>query len=66
VDGTCSHVPFWYYLGPGAVETTNVEPHVFFATTTFGDHQKTPGRVVHVVRRQGVPLLYVFEQRPPK
>ncbi len=66
VDGNCSHVPFWYYLGHGAVETTHVEPHVVFATTTFGDHQKTPGRVVHVVRRQGVPLLYIFEQRPPR
>jgi hypothetical protein len=66
VDGNCSHVPFWYYLGRGAVETTHVEPHLFFATTTFGDHQKTPGRVVHVVSRQGVPLLYVFEQRPPR
>lgn len=66
VDGNCSHVPFWYYLDRGAVETTHVGPHVVFATTTFGDHQKTPGRVVHVVRRQGVPLLYVFEQRPPR
>jgi 4-amino-4-deoxy-L-arabinose transferase-like glycosyltransferase len=66
VDGNCSHVPFWYYLGRGAVQTTHVEPHVFFATTTFGDDRKTPGRVLHVVRRQGVPLLYVFEQRPPR
>jgi hypothetical protein len=66
VDGNCSHVPFWYYLGRGAVETTGVAPHLFFATTTFGDHQRAPGRVVHVVRRQGVPLLYVLEQRPPR
>jgi 4-amino-4-deoxy-L-arabinose transferase-like glycosyltransferase len=66
VDGNCSHVPFWYYLGRGAVQTTNVEPHVFFATTTFGDDRGRPGRVLDVVRRQGVPLLYVFEQRPPR
>jgi hypothetical protein len=65
VDGHCSHVPFWYYLDRRSVQTTNVAPHLFFATTTFGAHRTTPGRVVHVVRRQGVPLLYVFEQRPP-
>jgi len=63
VDGHCSHVPFWQYLGREAVETTNLEPHLVFSTTTFGDHRKTPGRVVHVVRRQGTPLLVVVEQR---
>jgi 4-amino-4-deoxy-L-arabinose transferase-like glycosyltransferase len=66
VDGRCSHVPFGYYLGRGAVQTTRAQPHVFFATTTFGDHRRTPGRELHVVRRQGVPLLYVFEQLPPR
>lgn len=66
VDGNCSHVPFWQYLGREAVDTTNVEPHVVFATTTFGDHRATPGRVVHVVSRQGTPLLYVVEQRAPR
>jgi hypothetical protein len=66
LDGNCSSVPFWYYLGRRAVQTTTVEPNVVFATTIFGDQKKTPGRVVHVVSRQGVPLLYVFEQRPPR
>jgi Dolichyl-phosphate-mannose-protein mannosyltransferase len=66
VDGNCSHVPFWYYLGRGAVETTNVEPNLMFVTTSFGDHRQTEGRVVHVVQRQGTPLLYIFEQRSPR
>jgi len=39
---------------------------VFFVTTAFGEHRTTPGRVLHVVRRQGTPLLYVLEQRSPR
>jgi hypothetical protein len=65
VDGYCSHVPFWYYLGRTAVDTTHVHPHVMFATTSMGDDKRTDGRVLHVVEREGVPLLYVFEQRTP-
>jgi hypothetical protein len=66
VDGNCSHVPFWQYLGRDAVETTNVKPHLYFATTTFGDPSGTPGRVVHVVGRQGTAFLHVIEQRTPR
>ena len=66
MDGRCSHLPFWYYLGRRAVQTTNRDPHVFFVTTAFGEHRTTPGRVLHVVERQGAPLLYVLEQRSPR
>jgi hypothetical protein len=45
--------------------TVHDDPHVVLATTSSGDHERTPGRVVHVVRRQGVPLLHVVEARPP-
>jgi hypothetical protein len=35
------------------------------ATTRFGDHRRTPGRLVHTVDRQGATLLYVFEVEAP-
>jgi hypothetical protein len=41
------------------------DPHFVLATTRFGDHLRTPGRVVHTVERKGATLLYVFEVRPP-
>jgi hypothetical protein len=41
------------------------DPHFVLATTRFGDHRRTPGRVVHTVERQGATLLYVFEVKPP-
>jgi len=41
------------------------DPHFILATTRFGDHRRTPGRVVHTVERQGATLLYVFEVKPP-
>ena len=40
-------------------------PHYVMATTRFGDHQNTPGRVVHTVDRQGTSLMWLFEVRPP-
>ena len=41
------------------------DPHFVLATTRFGDHLRTPGRIVHTVDRQGATLLYVFEVKPP-
>ena len=40
-------------------------PHFALVTTRFGDHQRTPGRLVHTVDRQGARLLYVFELEAP-
>jgi Dolichyl-phosphate-mannose-protein mannosyltransferase len=40
-------------------------PHVFLGTTRFKCHERGWGRVLHVVERQGVPLLYIFEVRSP-
>lgn len=40
-------------------------PNFAMATTRFGDHRRTPGRLVHTVERQGATLLYVFEVEPP-
>jgi hypothetical protein len=41
------------------------EPHVILSTERWDWHKRTLGRLLHVVRRQGVPLAYVFEVRPP-
>jgi hypothetical protein len=41
------------------------DPHFILATTRFGDHRRTPGRIVHTVDRQGATLGYVFEAKPP-
>jgi hypothetical protein len=40
-------------------------PHYVMATTRFGDHRNTPGRVVHTVDRMGTPLMWLFEVRAP-
>jgi len=45
--------------------TIHDRPHLVLATTALRDHERTPGRVVHVVERQGAPLLYVFEVHAP-
>jgi hypothetical protein len=45
--------------------TIHGNPHLVLATTSGGDHRRTPGRVVHVVERLGAPLLYVFEVKEP-
>jgi hypothetical protein len=43
----------------------NGHPHYVLATTRYGDHLRTPGRLVHTVERQGARLLYLFETRKP-
>jgi Dolichyl-phosphate-mannose-protein mannosyltransferase len=40
-------------------------PHFALVTTRFGDHLRTPGRLVHTVDRQGARLLYIFELEAP-
>ena len=45
--------------------TLDDDPNFALATTRFGDHRNTPGRLVHTVDRQGASLLYVFEVKPP-
>jgi hypothetical protein len=50
------------------VETTE-DPHIVFATTRNRCHEKhirRGGQVLHIVERQGVPLLYVIEHRKPQ
>ena len=46
--------------------TVHDDPHLILATTTTGDHRRTPGRVVHVVERMGAPLLFIFEVKEPR
>jgi hypothetical protein len=46
--------------------TIHDDPHLVLATTATGDDKRTPGRVVHVIERQGMPLLYVFELKAPR
>jgi hypothetical protein len=43
----------------------NGRPHFVLATTRYRDHVHTPGRLAHVVQRQGAGLLYVFETGEP-
>ena len=43
----------------------NGRPHFVLATTRYHDHLHTPGRLAHVVQRQGAGLLYVFETAEP-
>jgi 4-amino-4-deoxy-L-arabinose transferase-like glycosyltransferase len=40
------------------------DPDIVLATTRDGCHRTADGRVLHVVTRQGTPLLYVIERRP--
>jgi hypothetical protein len=40
-------------------------PHLVLTTERWDNHQKAWGRLLHVVRRQGAPLAYVFEVQPP-
>ena len=69
----CSSVPFltghFFELPDARQRFINVkrhqDPHVFLTTTRFKCHEKARGRVLHVVERQGVPLLYIFELRSP-
>lgn len=40
-------------------------PHIYISITRWGFHKEKEGRLLHVVSRKGVPLLYVIEVRPP-
>lgn len=68
---SCSHpVSTSYFLTDprfeyvGHVDRLRDQPDVLLATTRWGCHRSLPGRVLHVVRRFGVPLLYVVEVAP--
>ena len=41
------------------------DPLIFLATTRSRCHERKKGRVLHVVERQSVPLLYVLELKSP-
>ncbi len=41
------------------------DPHVILSITRWNAHLLNPGKVLHVVKRAGVPLLYVVELREP-
>lgn len=41
------------------------DPHVVLTTTRHRRHTEIAGRLLHTVKRQGTPLLYVFEVRRP-
>ena len=65
-------VPLKYYLARsdvgGRFRTVRLgqKPHLVFAPTSYRHHQRVRGRVVHVVERQGAPLLHIIEVRPPR
>ncbi len=59
---------YWLSRQPGAADRfVNVgmeeDPDVVLATTRDDCHRTVEGRVLHVVSRQGTPLLYVIERR---
>jgi 4-amino-4-deoxy-L-arabinose transferase-like glycosyltransferase len=41
-------------------------PHIFVSTTRWDCHEDKKGKVLYVVERQGVPLLYVLELQDPQ
>lgn len=58
-----------YYLTPGFVHVLRGQaPDIVLATTRWGCDREIPGTIVHVVEREGVPLLYVREvsERAPR
>jgi hypothetical protein len=66
-------VPFRYYLsrseaGRRLFEPAMVvqDPDVVLAPTAYRQHEEVKGTLLHVVARQGAPLLYIFEVRPPE
>jgi hypothetical protein len=66
-----THTPFRYYLGriDGGRRrfrpvTFDEGPRVVLASTAYRHHELIRGRVVHVVRRMGAPLLYVYDMSP--
>jgi hypothetical protein len=59
------------YLPPDRPETArfvnvrpNANPDVILSITRWNAHLKKRGKVLHVVERMGVPLLYVVEVSP--
>ena len=46
--------------------TVSHDPDLVLATTSGRGDEPAPGRLVHVVERQGHPLLRVFERRTPR
>jgi hypothetical protein len=60
---------YWLSRLPDAVgRFVNVrpeeDPDLFLSTTRYGCHRQAGMRTLHVVSRQGTPLLYVLERRP--
>jgi hypothetical protein len=45
-------------------EMISEEPDVVLATTRWNCHNRMEGRVIHIVERQGAPLLYIKELHP--
>jgi hypothetical protein len=67
-----THFPFWHYaqgLDPSCFRTVrpgpNARAQLLFASASYRPHAP-PGRIVHVVKRQGAPLLWVTELRAPR
>jgi hypothetical protein len=71
VSAFAVHVPLNYYLGRSEtggrfqIVSLGQAPHLILAPTSYRFHEGIKGEVVHVVERQGAPLLYVFEVRKP-
>jgi hypothetical protein len=72
VSAFAVHVPLTYYLAQsdvgGRFRTVRFgqKPHLIFAPTSYRFHEGVRGRVVHVVERQGAPLLHIVEVREPR
>jgi 4-amino-4-deoxy-L-arabinose transferase-like glycosyltransferase len=72
VSAFAVHVPLDYYLGRSEtggrfrIVPMGQAPHLILAPTSYRFHESIKGEVVHVVERQGAPLLYVFEVRKPR
>jgi 4-amino-4-deoxy-L-arabinose transferase-like glycosyltransferase len=52
------------YLGTfhdGKEIPENAEPDLFLATTRWSGHKKLEGKLLHVISRKNVPLLYIIE-----
>jgi hypothetical protein len=47
------------------VDVTTGAPDFILTTTRFGDHLRTPGTLVHVVKRQHAALFYLFQVKAP-
>jgi len=52
------------YLGTyhdGKEIPEDAKPDLFLATTRWGGHKKLKGKVLHIISRKNVPLLYIIE-----